>query len=111
MATDHRDELTQVTIHAAGVRYMMFMGGERGLVVGGLFVCAYLGFITSMRYGIYYGIPVGGVLWGIWVSLMRYMAMRDPLMSKVWRRAIKYRAFYPARGRIHARSPQYRDFK
>jgi type IV secretory pathway TrbD component len=111
MAQDHRSELTQVTIHAAGVRYMMFMGGERGLVVGGLFVAMYLGFITTMRAGMWFGVPTGAVLWGIWIALMREMALRDPLMSRVVRRSMRYRAFYPARGRIHAPSPSYRDFK
>jgi len=111
MSADHRSELTQVTIHASGVRYMMFMGGERGLVVGGLLISIYLAFITTMRYSLYYGIPLGVILWGIWLSLMRFMALKDPLMSKVVRRSLKYRSYYPARGRLHAPMPSYKDFK
>ncbi|CAB3755847.1 conjugal transfer protein TrbD [Paraburkholderia humisilvae] len=111
MSADHRSELTQVTIHAAGVRYLMFMGGERNLVVGGLLISIYLGFITSMRYSVYYGIPLGAGAWAVWISLMRVMALKDPLMSKVVRRSMKYRSYYPARGRLHAPTPSYPDFR
>ncbi len=111
MSAEDRSELTQVTIHASSVRPLTFMGGERILVMVGLLLCLYLTFITSMRYGVWYGIPAGGVAWAIWITVMRLMGKSDPQMLKVLQHHRKYRAFYPARGRFDAPMCAYKGFK
>lgn len=111
MSAAHRSELTQVMIHASGVRPLTFMGGERALVLSGLLFCLYLAFIISMRYGVWYGVPAGGIAWAIWITLMRQMGKSDPQMWQILKRHRKYRAFYPARGRFNAPLPPYKDFK
>lgn len=103
--------LTQVTIHASLVRPLLFMGGERNLVLGGGFFCAYLAFVFSLRYGIWYGVPIAACCWFVWISLMRKMASSDPMMWQVIKRHRKYRGYYPARGRMYAKLRAYVDFK
>ncbi|MGP8437800.1 hypothetical protein ACT2FY_38915 [Paraburkholderia fungorum] len=108
---DHRSELMQVTIHASGVRTLNFMGGDRRLVLGGAFFSLYLAFMLSMRYGVWYGVPASVVVWGLWIALMRRLAVFDPQWLDVVRRHRKYKAIYPARGRFNAPVPTYKDFK
>lgn len=111
MSERKRSELTRVTIHASGVRPLTFMGGERNLVLGGLLFALYLAFVISMRYGIWYGIPVSALVWGVWITFLRKLASVDPMMWQVLKRHRKYRAFYPARGRMNAPLRAYKDFK
>jgi type IV secretory pathway TrbD component len=111
MSESNRKSLIPVTIHASLVRPFTFMGGERNLVIGGGLVCAYLAFIFSLRYGIWYGIPLAGGCWFVWISLMRRMANHDPMLWQVLKRHRKYRGFYPARGRMNAKLRAYKDFK
>lgn len=111
MSETKRASLTQVTIHASLVRPLTFMGGERNLVLGGGLFCAYLAFIFSLRYGIWYGLPLSGACWFVWISLMRKMGNHDPMMWQVVKRHRKYRGYYPARGRMDAKLRAYKDFK
>ncbi|NLP65495.1 VirB3 family type IV secretion system protein [Paraburkholderia sacchari] len=111
MSADHRGELTQVTIHASGVRILNFLGGDRRLVLGGAAFSLYLAFMLSMRYGAWYGIPMSVTFWGLWIALMRRLAVWDPQWLDVLRRHRKYRGVYPARGRLNAPMPTYKDFK
>lgn len=111
MSQANRKALTQVTIHASLVRPLMFMGGERNLVLGGGFFSAYLAFIFSLRYGVWYGVPIAAGCWFLWISLMRKMASKDPMMWQVIKRHRKYRGYYPARSRMNAKLRVYKDFK
>jgi type IV secretory pathway TrbD component len=111
MSERNRVELAKVTIHASLVRPLSFMGGERGLVLGGLLFCMYLAFVLSMRYGVWYGIPGSALAWVLWLGLMRRLAVADPMMWQVLKRHRKYKAFYPARGRMNAPLRAYKDFK
>ncbi|NTB05925.1 VirB3 family type IV secretion system protein [Agrobacterium tumefaciens] len=111
MSDRKRKELTRVTIHASLVRPLTFMGGERFPVMMGLLFCAYLAFVLSMRYGVWYGIPGSALAWVGWLGLMRHLASKDPMMWQVLKRHRKYRAFYPARGRMNAPPRAYKDFK
>lgn len=103
--------LTRVTIHASLVRVLTFLGGERGLVIGGGFFCAYLAFIFSLRYGPWYGVPLAGACWFVWIAGLRKMASKDPMMWQVIKRQWRYRSYYPARGRMNAKLRSYKDFK
>lgn len=111
MSDSTKKTLTNVTIHASLVRVLTFLGGERNLVVGGGLFFAYLGFILTMRFGIWFGIPIAGACWFIWLAALQKMAEKDPMMWQVIKRHRKYRAFYPARGRMDAKLRAYKDFK
>ena len=76
-------------------RPRLFLGGEReptlimaivaaGLAVSGqnLVTCA-----------------VAGVLWFGCIGIFRQVAKADPQMSRVYKRQLKYRGYYPARSR------------
>lgn len=111
MPKSQSDPFTPVAIHASGVRPLTFMGGERTPVLSGLLFCLYCAFFMSLRYSVWIGMPVSAMVWIGWLALMRKMAKTDPQMWQVLRRHRIYRAFYPARGRMNAPSPVYRDFK
>lgn len=108
---NHRSELTKVVIHRAPIRIMMFMGGERNLVITSAMFCGYMIYLLSFRYNIFIGFGVGLSLWTVLLYVLRRMAQADPQMWQVFNRHIKYKAFYPARGRFDALQPIIRDFK
>jgi len=108
---NHRSGLTKVVIHKSPTRIMMFMGGERNLVLGSMMFCAYLIYLVSFRYNIFVGIGAGLSLWGVCLALLQRLAKADPQMWAVLNRHFKYKAFYPARGRFDAPQPVLRDFK
>lgn len=109
--SNHRSELTRVTIHRAPIRIMMFMGGERNLVITSGMFCAYMVYLLSFRYNLLIGMLVGVSLWVVCLMVLRRMAIADPQMWKVFNRHIKYKAFYPAHGRFDAVAPTVHDFK
>lgn len=111
MSSSHRGALTKVAIHQSLVRPMLFLGGERTLVIVSMMFAAYLAYMITMRYGIWWGVPVGGSLWGTAIFFLRRMAVADPQMWSVLKRAKQYKPFYPARGRFDASLPAIKDFK
>lgn len=74
-------------------RSSLLLGGERELVLLTGLLSAVLIFITLSLYAIVLGIA----LWLSVVALLRRLAKADPIMSKVYQRHIKYRAYYPPR--------------
>ncbi len=111
MRNNHRSELTKVTIHRSLTRQMMFLGGERTIVICSMFFCTYMTYLLSYRFGVFYSAFVGGGLWTLIIFLVRLMAKADEQMWAVVKRHLKYKAFYPARGRFDAFTPVIRDFK
>jgi type IV secretory pathway TrbD component len=111
MAGNHRAGLTKVVVHQSLIRPMMFMGGERTLVILAMLIAGYFAYLLSLRFSILWGAGVGGALWFSLLALLRRMAAADPQMWDVIMRAKKYRAFYPARGRFDAPLPTIKDFK
>lgn len=73
----------------------LLLGGERGLVLYSAFASGTLT-LTSMNL-------IAGILaLAIWIGslwALRKMAKSDALMSKVYLRQTRYRAYYPARSR------------
>ena len=109
--TNHRSELTKVVIHRSPMRIMMFMGGERNLVISAGVFCAYMLYILSIRYHIFIGLVAGIGLWLIALGVLRRMARADPQMWRVFLRQMKYQSYYPARGRFDASQPEINNFK
>lgn len=107
----HREGLTQVVVHRAPGRVILFMGGERVLVIISAMFTAYMTYLLSFRFGLLIGGGVGGGIWFVTIYVLRKMAQADPQMWAVFRRHMRYRAFYPAHGRLDAPLPQIRDFK
>jgi type IV secretory pathway TrbD component len=89
------ETLVRTPLHRALHRPNLVLGGERelvllsGLVAGGLVVSA-LNFIA---------IVVGIAVWLPCLAFLRMMAAADPQMSRVYRRQLKYRAYYAPRAR------------
>lgn len=108
---NHRSELTKVTIHRSPTRIIMFMGGERKLVILSGMLSGYMSYLLSFRFNVFLGLGVGVALWCFCLYLLRKMANADPQMWQVFNRHLKYKAFYPARGRFDAVQPTLRDFK
>ena len=73
----------------------LLMGAERGLVLLALFFSSALVVVGLNRFSI----PLGIAYYFCSLMLLRKMAKLDPLLSKVWRRYMKYQAYYPAQPR------------
>ena len=81
--------LRRVTIHRAGVRPHLFLGGDRELVLfTGLLTAALT--VTSFQWA---SVLTGIVLWMVALFLLRRMAKADPLMRFVYQRQLLYRRY------------------
>jgi type IV secretion system protein TrbD len=85
--------LRSVTIHRAGVRPNLFLGGDRELVLVSGLIAAVLIF-SCMQF---YTIVAGIALWLSTLYVFRRMAKADPRMRDVYLRQLIYRRYYPAR--------------
>lgn len=110
MSENHRAGLTKVVIHQSLTKPMLLLGGERTLVIFSGMVSGYLGYLLVMRYSIFLGVVVGAGLWLGLIGLLQRMARADPQMWDVLKRAKKYKAFYPARGRMDGPTRTLKDF-
>ena len=87
--------LRRTPLHRALHRPNLILGGERelvlttGLVAGGL-AAASVNLVAAV---------VGAGIWFGCIGLLRLMAKADPQMSRVYRRQLRYRPYYPARSR------------
>lgn len=109
--SNHRNDLTKVVIHQSLVRPMMFMGGERSLVIVSMMFAGYMTYLLSMRYSFLWGLMIGVPLWLTMIGLLRRMAIADAQMWGILNRAKRYKPFYPAKGRMEAHLPVIKDFK
>jgi type IV secretion system protein VirB3 len=86
MSAVENDGGFEAPVHRALVRPMLLMGGERELVmmsglIAGIFIVSFLK-VWSITFGV--------VLWLVSVYFLRRMAEKDPVMSKVFIRSIRY---------------------
>jgi type IV secretion system protein TrbD len=87
--------LRRVTIHRAGIRPHLFLGGDRELVLfSGL-----IAFVLTVPSFQWVAITTGIALWMVALFLLRLMAKADPRMRYVYMRQLLYRRYYPARSR------------
>jgi type IV secretion system protein VirB3 len=88
-------ELRRIPFHRALHRSNLILGGERELMIFCLFITGML-MITSMNT---VSFLVGAVFGLVSVTGLRAMAKADPIMSKVYRRQVMYRDYYPTYSR------------
>lgn len=106
-----RLNLPRAPIHRALTTRFMMAGGERMPVMLAAILSLYLTFIITMRFQWWMGIIVGFSIWSGSMWALRRMGKADPQMIEVFMRHIRYKSFYPARGRFTARTKNIRDFK
>lgn len=92
------------------IRQHSFMGGDRQLVIGTIFLSILFCWVVTNGFGFIYGLPIGLIIAvaGIWVGREVYKA--DPYALNVWRRHLKYTRYYAPRGHRNSKLPAIRDF-
>jgi type IV secretion system protein VirB3 len=83
----------RITLHRAGIRPHLFLGGDRELVLfSGLIAC-------TLIFACFQVLPivVGVTLWLVALWIFRRVAKADPRMRFIYLRSLFYRRYYPAR--------------
>jgi type IV secretory pathway TrbD component len=92
------DQPRQLPIHRSLNRPHLMMGGERELVLSAGILAGMVAFSgLSIR-----SVVMAIVLWVVCLMVFQRMAKADTVMSKIYIRHIRYKAFYPARPGVHA---------
>ena len=90
------DRPREIVIHQSANRPHLLLGGDRELVLFAALMSAMLIFALVTWWGIVAGIA----LWIGAVAVLSRMGRFDPMLRQVYVRHVKYRAFYPAKGRV-----------
>jgi len=90
------DKPREIVIHQSANRPHLLLGGDRDLVLFAALMSAMLIFALVTWWGIVAGIA----LWISAVAILSRMGRFDPMLRQVYVRHVKYRAFYPAKGRV-----------
>lgn len=85
--------LRQVPIRKSGNRHILFMGGDRELVMFSGLLSASLLFTAWDLFAFMFAVA----LWVFCLRIFRRMAKADPIMRKVYLRNRKYKKYYPPR--------------
>ncbi len=88
----------EIVIHQSANRPHLLLGGDRELVLFAALLSAMLTFALVTWWGIVAGIW----LWLASVAVLSRMGRFDPMLRQVYVRHVRYRAFYPAKGRIYS---------
>lgn len=88
----------EIVIHQSANRPHLLLGGDRELVLFAALLSAMLIFALVTWWGIVAGIG----LWLASVAVLSRMGRFDPMLRQVYVRHVRYRAFYPAKGRIYS---------
>ena len=97
-------ELARTRLHRAMHRANLLAGCERELLLATGMVCALL-VVVAMNW---LAATVGAAVWLVSIGVLRAMGKADPVLSKVYVRHVRYRAYYPARSRFGAPSAVHR---
>lgn len=73
----------------------LIMGGEREPIMLTALVSVGIAMASSNAPGVIFGVT----LWAVAMPLWRWMGKVDPMLTRVYIRNLKYRAYYPARSR------------
>ena len=90
------DRPREIVIHQSANRPHLLLGGDRELVLFAALMAAMLIFALVT----WWGVVAGVALWVAAVAVLSRMGRFDPMLRQVYVRHVKYRAFYPAKGRI-----------
>jgi type IV secretion system protein VirB3 len=90
------DRPREIVIHQSANRPHLLLGCDRELVLFAGLMSAMLIFALVT----WWGIVAGVALWLFAVAVLSRMGRFDPMLRQVYVRHVKYRAFYPAKGRI-----------
>ena len=90
------DRPREIVIHQSANRPHLLLGGDRELVLFAALISAMLIFAVVTWWGIVAGIAI----WIGAVAILSRMGRFDPMLRQVYVRHVKYRAFYPAKGRV-----------
>lgn len=93
MSEQQQQSLRDIMINQALCRPDHLWGVERELVLSTLLIVVSLICLAMSWWATFFGIA----LWIIVYNGLRMMAAADPMMSRIYLRHIKYRAYYPAR--------------
>jgi len=94
-------KLRKMPLYRATTRPMLFMGGERELMLSLIILCTALVFVTIS----WPSFIIGASLWLTGTVMLRVMAKRDPMMSKVFLRFWNNfrQPYYEARPKLTSR--------
>jgi type IV secretion system protein VirB3 len=105
----HRSELPKIAFHPSMNRPIQLAGGDRRLIIISLLLGGYVGFIATVSFGVLIGGFLGILVWGVLALAAHKAGKVDPFFFDIALRHIRYRAFYPARGRFKAFQPKIRE--
>jgi type IV secretory pathway TrbD component len=105
----HRSDLPKIAFHPSMSRPIQLAGGDRRLVIISLLLGAYVGFIGTVSFGLLLGGFLGILVWGVLALAAHRAGKTDPFFFDIALRHIRYRGFYPARGRFNAYLPKLRE--
>lgn len=91
-------------IHRSLLRTQQFLGCDRELAMTLLLVCICMGVLTSDPRVT----AAAGLLLISGLTLLHRICARDPQIRKIYLRALRYRRFYQAAGRLDFRSSRHR---
>lgn len=94
--------LRRVPIRRAGNRIILFLGGDRELVMLSGLLAGALIFSAMTWFATVFGI----VLWSVALKVLRGMAKSDPQMRAVYMRNRTYARYYPARSTPFRDNPE-----
>ena len=93
------DAPRRIPIHSSLNRRHLLLGGERTLVMMVGLIVAVLAFSANFKPS---ALALGALFWVVAHAMLVKLAKVDPDMSLVYQRHLKYRAWYDARGCVHA---------
>jgi type IV secretion system protein VirB3 len=94
-----------IPIHVSLIRPILLMGAERELVLISAIIAAVL--VMSLERPLF--AVVGVVFWALTVASLQRAAKNDPLLSRVYLRHARYRAYYAAQSRATSRVSSARE--
>jgi type IV secretion system protein TrbD len=101
------DQLRRIAIHRSINRQHFVLGGERELVLGAGLMAGLIVF-SGLSW---FALGAGLAFWVVCLAILRRMAKADPEMSKVYRRHLVYKPFYPAKPDVLAEAGNVRKWK
>lgn len=88
----NNDQLKELPIYSSLNKPILIAGGERDLMLFSSLIAFAMIFVAMSWQSAFLGVT----LWLFLSMVLRMMAKKDPLLSKIYTRQIKYQKYYPA---------------